>query len=49
MVRKILLLHEHKLLFILFSFLLAYPLEDFRAKRVCDTALVQGIRSQSFC
>ena len=29
-------------------FLLAYPLEDFRAKRVCEIALVQGIRFQSF-
>ena len=44
----ILLQREHKLLFILFSFLIAYPLEDFRAQRVIGTALVQGMRIQFF-
>ena len=30
------------------NFVIAYPLEDLTAKRVCDTALIQGMRFQFF-
>ena len=36
------------MLLLYFHFAIAYPLEDFRARRVCGTALVQGIRFKCF-